>query len=101
MVIGPHHGFAADFGGAVEILIIERMVLFHGIGHGVSVNRGGRGIDKTADIVANAGIHHVEGAADIDLKRGARKFMALQQPKRCEVKYAILAAHRCIENIGM
>ena len=42
MVIGARHRFAADLGSAVEILVVERVILGHRFLDRIAIDRGGR-----------------------------------------------------------
>jgi len=98
---GTRHRLAGDLGRAVEVLVVERVVFGHRLLDGVAVDRGGGGIDKPSHALLDAGFEHVEGAADVDVERGAREVVALQEPQRGEVKDAVGASQRRIENVGL
>ena len=77
------------------------MIFRHRLLDGIAVNRRRRRVDEPLDAVGDAGLEHVERAADIDVERSARKFVALQQPQRREVKDAVHSLQRRVQDVGL
>ena len=65
------------------------MVLGHRLLDRVAVHRCRRGVDEPLDAGRDAGLEHIERAADVHVKSGPRIFVALEQPQRRKVEHAI------------
>ena len=74
---GARHRLPCDLGRAVEIPVVEGVILGHRLLDGVAIDRCGRGIDEPLHVLRDAGFEHVERAADVDVEGGARKVVAL------------------------
>jgi hypothetical protein len=91
MVEGARHRLSRDLGRAVEVGVVEGMVLVHWLLHRVAVHGCRGGVDQSLNAPRHTGFQHVEGATDVYVESGTREIPALQEPKRGEVEYAVRA----------
>ena len=95
------HRLAGDLGRAVEIRVVEGMILGHRLLDRVAIDGRRRGIDEPLHARADAGLEHVERAADIHVEGGARILVALQEPQRREMEDAVGALQGRVEDVGL
>src|SRR5207244_4508906 len=93
--------FAGDLGGAVESLIVVRMVLVHRHLKCVAIDRRGGGVNEPLNLVRDGSHGDIESAADVDLEGGFGKLVALQEPDGGEMEDAVDALHGVLEEIAV
>ncbi|MHC2461144.1 hypothetical protein ACVIHD_000156 [Bradyrhizobium embrapense] len=100
-MIGAGHRLAADLGGTIEVLVVERMVFRHRLLDGIAIDGSRRRPDQPLDAVAHASVQDVEHPVDVDVKSRPREFVTLQQPERSELEHPVGSLQRRIEDIGL
>ena len=80
MMEGARHGLAGNFRRAIEVLVVEGMVLRHRLFDRITVDGCRGGIDEPFYALGDAGLQHVERAAHVDVEGRAWIFVTLQKP---------------------
>src|SRR5262249_18154259 len=96
-----HHRLAGDFRGAIEVLVVERMILGHRFFYSIAIDRCRGGVGETLYSLLDTGFEHVERPANIYVEGGARKIVALQEPQCSEMKYAVGPIKRLCQDIRL
>jgi hypothetical protein len=66
---------------------------------GIAIHGGGGRIYEPPDLVLHTGLQHIESTFDVDVKSGARKVLAVEQPHGRQMDDGIGLSHGLVQDI--